>query len=73
MIDEDLKVVAKDVRKNILKLARSAGSMGAHIGPSLSIVEILSVLYGRVMKYDLTNRSWNARDRFILSKGHGAL
>jgi transketolase len=45
----------------------------AHLGAGLSIVEILSVLYGRVLRYDPANPSMEDRDRFILSKGHGVL
>ena len=42
----------------------------SHIGSVLSIVDILAVLYGTVMKYDCSNPEWEFRDRFILSKGH---
>lgn len=52
------------VRIDILKAALSAGKYGAHIAPSLSLVEILiAVLKG----FSVGN------DSFILSKGHGAL
>ncbi|WP_026679409.1 transketolase [Fictibacillus gelatini] len=42
-----------------------------HYGGSLSIIETLAVLYGEVMKVDPNNPDWEARDYFILSKGHG--
>jgi transketolase len=42
----------------------------SHIGSVLSIVDILAVLYGRVMKYRSSEPKWVDRDRFILSKGH---
>ncbi|KQL41297.1 carbohydrate degradation protein [Bacillus sp. FJAT-25509] len=42
-----------------------------HYGGSLSIIETLAVLYGEVMKVDPKNPSWQERDYFILSKGHG--
>ncbi len=41
-----------------------------HIGGSLSIVETLAVLYGKVMKVDPHNPKWMDRDWFVLSKGH---
>jgi len=42
----------------------------SHIGSCLSIVDILAVLYGRVMRVDPTRVKHPHRDRFILSKGH---
>ncbi|MCY8018731.1 transketolase [Bacillus haynesii] len=42
-----------------------------HYGGSLSIADVLAVLYGKVMKIDPANPSWEDRDFFILSKGHG--
>jgi transketolase len=61
------------MRRDIIELAFLAGYNGAHIAPSLSIVEILAVLYHYFLNYDITNHFWELRDRFILSKGHGAL
>ena len=37
------------------------------------MVEIFTVLYGSILKYDPKNPEWENRDRFILSKGHGVL
>ncbi len=42
-----------------------------HYGGSLSIVEALAVLYGKIMKITPDNFHDEKRDRFILSKGHG--
>jgi transketolase len=42
----------------------------SHIGSVLSCVDILAVLYGRVMRYQATDPQWDGRDRFIMSKGH---
>ena len=44
-----------------------------HSGPSLSLVEILITLYLRELHLDPEDPKWPDRDRFILSKGHGAL
>jgi transketolase len=49
------------------------GPAGAHLGGGLSMMEIISVLYFGVLRYDVRNPLWEQRDRFILSKGHGAL
>lgn len=42
----------------------------SHIGSCLSIVDILTVLYGSILNVDPTRPDWPGRDRFILSKGH---
>jgi len=47
-----------------------AGS--GHPGGSLSAVEIVTLLYFRVMRHDPQNPQWPDRDRLILSKGHAA-
>jgi len=44
-----------------------------HIPSSFSIIDILSVLYGKFLKYDVNNPNWEDRDYFILSKGHGCV
>ena len=41
-----------------------------HIGGSLSICELLAVLYGKVLKYDPHNPKWDDRDYLVVSKGH---
>lgn len=66
---EELKKKAVGFRKDILTMLVKAGS--GHTGGSLSIVEILTALYYYKMRVDPKNPSWELRDRFILSKGHG--
>lgn len=44
-----------------------------HIGSSLSLLEIVRVLYDDILHYDPLDPLWCERDRFILSKGHGCL
>lgn len=44
----------------------------SHIGACLSMADILAALYGRILRLDPTRPDWAERDRFILSKGHGA-
>ena len=63
----------KNIRRTILKMINSGGA--AHIGSALSMVEILAVLFNRVLSYCNSVEKWNdpCRDRFVLSKGHGAL
>jgi len=60
--------LARKVRIHAVKMVNKGGS--SHIGSVLSIVDILAVLYGRVMNYKNKEPKWVNRDRFILSKGH---
>ncbi len=65
-----MKDKAKRIRRNIIKMIAASGS--GHPGGSLSIVDILCVLYFSEMRYDPKNPLWENRDRLILSKGHAA-
>lgn len=62
---------ARKIRENIIKTGHQKGM--AHFGGSLSCADVLAVLYGTQMKYDLNNIEKEDRDRFIISKGHCAL
>jgi transketolase len=42
----------------------------SHIGGGLSMADLLAVLYGEVLKFDMHQPRLRDRDRFILSKGH---
>jgi transketolase len=46
-------------------------AQSSHVGGALSAVDLLTVLYSKVMRLDPHQPSWPDRDRFILSKGHG--
>ncbi len=50
----------------------TAHANASHIGTGLSMADILAVLYGRVLRLDPGRPDDPARDRFVLSKGHGA-
>jgi len=63
-----LKQVAVDLRYLILKTTYTAGA--GHTGGSLSMVEIMTGLYFKVMDIDPEQPLMEGRDRFILSKGH---
>lgn len=41
-----------------------------HLGGSVSIVEILVLLYQRHLRIDPSNAAWEKRDKFVMSKGH---
>ena len=64
----DLKEICKDIRCDLMTCV---GHLGVgHIGGSLSIVELLAVLYFKEMNIDPTQPKMAGRDRFICSKGH---
>lgn len=72
-ITEKLMIAAQGMRVDALNMTYRAKSTGAHIGGTLSMIEIMAVLYLHVMKYDKADMNSEKRDRFILSKGHGAM
>lgn len=69
----ELREFAYNMRKSALDTALEAGKLSTHFGGGLSIIDITATLYGAVMKLDPANPTWEERDRFILSKGHGVV
>ena len=65
---EDLKQKAKEIRKDIIEEVYNAKS--GHPGGSLSIADIMAVLYFNELRIDEKNPRWENRDRLVLSKGH---
>lgn len=63
-----LKSVSLAIKQDIVRMVSEAGS--GHPGGSLSIADIVTVLFFDVMKHDPADHCWDGRDRFILSKGH---
>ena len=74
MIEESVDKIearANNMRKNIIKMLKEAGS--GHPGGSLSAADIVASLYfGGVMNYSEADPQHLERDYFILSKGHAA-
>lgn len=66
----ELSIIANRVRKHALTAVFSAKS--GHPGGSLSIADLLTLLYFEVMNVDPKNPKMEDRDRFVLSKGHCA-
>ncbi|OUW67179.1 MAG: transketolase [Flavobacteriaceae bacterium TMED200] len=62
---------SKDLRNNITRALLAANR--GHFGSSMSLVEILRVLYDDIIFFDHKNPKNEKRDRVILSKGHGCL
>lgn len=67
---KELSVIANKVRKGALTGIYSAKS--GHPGGSLSISDLLALLYFEVMNVDPKNPKMENRDRLVLSKGHTA-
>ncbi|WP_044201560.1 transketolase [Echinicola pacifica] len=68
MTDKELKLKSVLLRKNLLKYIYQAKA--GHTGGSLSCVDILNVLYNRVLHIDPKDSKNPDRDRYIQSKGH---
>lgn len=66
----DTVALARAVRTHALRMVYATNA--SHIGSSLSMADLLAVLYGQVLRVDPARPDWPDRDRFILSKGHGA-
>lgn len=65
---KELRLFSKKIQMYTMK---TIGSLGVgHVGGSLSISELLSVLYGKEMRYDSKNPEWEGRDWLVCSKGH---
>ena len=65
---QELEQKARKVREDIIEEVYSAKS--GHPGGSLSVTDILTVLYFKVMNIDPKKPNKEDRDRFVLSKGH---
>jgi transketolase len=59
------------LRKEIIRLSAIAG--GAHLGGGLSMTDVIVALHYHVLNLKSGDPKWPDRDRFVLSKGHGAV
>jgi transketolase len=64
-------ILNADLRKKIVDMV-VAGKDG-HIPSAFSILDIITLLYRDVLKFNASIPLWSERDYFILSKGHGCL
>jgi len=65
----ECREMARKVRGHCLRMTHHGQS--GHVGSMLSMAELISVLYLRILHVDPQNPRKPDRDRFILSKGHG--
>ena len=66
-----LRQKAAELRTKMIDVTGWAG--GGHIGGSLSMADMLTLLYFKYLRIDPKNPDWDDRDRFVLSKGHAGL
>jgi transketolase len=66
----ELQELSLSLRQDIIRMTCAAGS--GHPGGSLSVVDILLVLFFREMRINPEMPGAPDRDRFVLSKGHAA-
>lgn len=66
-----LEAAARRVREAVVRATHKAS--GAHVGGALSQADLLVALYHRQLRLRVDDPAWAARDRFVLSKGHGRI
>jgi len=67
---DEVKELSRRIRMQVLQMTHRAKS--SHVGSCFSIVDLLTVLYMKVLRVRPDEPDWPDRDRFLLSKGHGA-
>jgi transketolase len=67
---DQLIEMSRNCRIDILRMTHAAGA--GHPGGSLSAIDAMVALYGRVLRFDPNNTEWEDRDRFVMSKGHAS-
>jgi len=67
----DSNLLALEAKRTLLKLSHENNA--SHVGGALSIADVLAVLYGEVLKYDIRDPKWAGRDRLFYSKGHACM
>jgi len=71
MSSPSLDARSKALRRMVVETVVKAGR--GHLGPALSLIEIMRVLYDDILRVRPHEPFWPDRDRCILSKGHGCL
>jgi transketolase len=68
--DGALPEMARTIRTHVLRMTHRARS--SHVGSCFSVVELLVMLYGQVLRVNPADPTWAGRDRMLVSKGHAA-
>lgn len=64
----DTIALARAIRIESIRMVHAAKA--SHIGSSLSMADIVAVLYGKIMRHDPQRPDWSERDMLLVSKGH---
>src|SRR5215469_3125532 len=70
-VTPSLDARSKYLRKLVVRTLE--GGERGHVGSSMSLIEIMRVLYDDILRYRSSDPTWRDRDRMILSKGHGCI
>lgn len=70
---QEIRLDARSLHLRELVIQSLAGGGRGHVGSTLSLMEIFRVLYDDILRVRPHEPDWPARDRCILSKGHGCL
>ena len=65
-----LREVAQRLRARAVLMVHK--SRASHLGSCLSMADLVAALYWHTLRIDPSRPDWKDRDRFFLSKGHGA-
>ena len=71
--EKDISQKALFARRRLIDLGYRTGRSGAHFGSSLSLVDLVTNIYSIFFKNGVKGCRNLDRNKFILSKGHGAL
>jgi len=71
--DANQRLDARSIELRRLAVRALDGGARGHIGSSMSLIEIMRVLYDDILRYRADAPDWEGRDRCILSKGHGCI
>ena len=67
---EEIKSLIEKAYNSRIKILNMMKNGDTHIGGAFSCLDILTVLYDKILRHDPGNPEWKDRDRFILSAGH---
>lgn len=69
--DLDLPLMSNAIRALSMDAVQKANS--GHPGMPMGMSDVATVLFSKFLKFDPVNPTWEDRDRFILSAGHGSM
>jgi transketolase len=70
LLKSDIKILINKAYNSRIKVLKMMRNGSVHLGGALSCLDILTVLYNKILKHEPENPNWEKRDRFILSAGH---